>query len=241
MSTNSYLQLGSVEVLVIRKPIKNLHLSVLPPTGRVRITSPENMKDDAIRTLVATRLPWIKKQQAKFTGQERQTKRDYSSGESHYFFGKRYRLEVVYKDETSTVFLKGKTKIILQVRLKSPTIKRREVMMDWYRKELHTIAGDLIAKWQKKMGVDVKFWGIKQMKTRWGTCNHKKARVLINLELAKKPIACVEYVVVHELLHLIEKKHSDKFVALMAKYIPKWRSIKEELNRFILSHAEWAY
>jgi predicted metal-dependent hydrolase len=241
MSTNSYLQLGSVEALVVRKPIKNLHLSVLPPNGWVRVTAPANMKDDAIRTLLALRLPWIKKQQAKFTGQERQTKRDYSSGESHYFFGKRYRLDVVYKDEAPVVTLKGKNKIILQVRPKSPAIKRREVMMDWYRKELHVIVGDLITKWQKKMGVEVKFWGIKQMKTRWGTCNHKRARVLINLELAKKPIACVEYVVVHELLHLIEKKHSDKFVALMAKYIPKWKGIKEELNSFILSYEEWKY
>ena len=241
MSTNSYLQLGSVEALVVRKPIKNLQLSVLPPNGWVRVTAPSNMKDDAIRNLLALRLPWIKKQQAKFTGQERQTKRDYSSGESHYFFGKRYRLEVVYKDEAPAVKLKGKNKIILQVRPKSPAIKRREVMMDWYRKELYTIVDDLIIKWQKKMGVEVKFWGIKQMKTRWGTCNHKRARVLINLELAKKPIACVEYVVVHELLHLIEKKHSDKFVALMAKYIPKWKGIKEELNSFILSYEEWRY
>ena len=199
------------------------------------------MKDDAIRTLLALRLPWIKKQQAKFSGQERQTKRDYSSGESHYFFGKRYRLEVVYKDEAPAVFLKGKTKIVLQVRPKSPVIKRREVMMDWYRKELHAVVDDLIVKWQKKMGVEVKYWGIKQMKTRWGTCNHKRARVLINLELAKKPLACVEYVVVHELLHLIEKKHSDKFVALMTKYLPKWKGIKEELNSFILSYEEWKY
>ena len=144
MSTNSYLQLGSVEALVVRKPIKNLHLSVLPPNGWVRVTAPDNMKDDAIRTLLALRLPWIKKQQAKFTGQERQTKRDYSSGESHYFFGKRYRLEVVYKDEAPVVTLKGKNKIILQVRPKSPAIKRREVMMDWYRRELHTIVNDLI-------------------------------------------------------------------------------------------------
>lgn len=241
MSTNSYLQLGSIEALVVRKPIKNLHLSVLPPNGWVRVTAPVNMKDDAIRTLLALRLPWIKKQQSKFSGQERQTKRDYSSGESHYFFGKRYRLEVVYKDEAPTVFLKGKTKIILQVRPKSTTIKRREVMMNWYRKELHAVVNDLIVKWQKKIGLEVKYWGIKQMKTRWGTCNNKRARVLLNLELAKKPIACVEYVVVHELLHLIEKKHSDKFVSLIAKYIPKWKGIKEELNSFILSYEEWKY
>jgi len=239
MSTNSYLQLGSIEVLIVRKPVKNLHLSILPPAGRVRVTSPEKMKDDAIRTLLATRLPWIKKQQSKFAGQERQTKRDYVSGESHYFLGKRYRLELLYKPEAPSVVLKGKNKIILQVRPKSSIAKRREVMTEWYREQLHPVVEELITKWQKKIGVKTGSWSIKQMKTRWGTCNHKTARVLINLELAKKPIACIEYVVVHELLHIIEKKHDERFVALMTKYLPKWRSTKEELNRFILSHEEW--
>ncbi len=239
MSTNAYLRLGSIEVLVVRKPIKNLHLSILPPSGRVRVTSPEKMKDDAIRTLLASRLPWIKKQQSKFTAQERQTKRKYVSGESHYFFGKRYRLEVVYTPETPAVALKGKNKIILQVRPKSTIAKRQEVMTKWYRKQLHPVVEALMAKWQKKIGANVTRWGIKQMKTRWGTCNHDAARILINLELAKKPHACVEYVVVHELLHIIEKKHDTRFVTLITKYLPKWRGAKEELNRFILSYEEW--
>ena len=241
MSTNSYLQLGTVEALVVRKPVKNLHLSVLPPNGRVRVTAPEHMKDDAIRTLLALRLPWIKKQQAKFVGQERQTARDYVTGESHYFFGKQYRLEVVYKDEVPAVFLKGKNKIILQVRPRSSVAKRQEVMVDWYRKALHKVVDNLITKWQKKIGMKVEHWGILRMKTRWGTCNHKQARILINLELAKKPIACIEYVVVHELIHLIEKKHNDNFTTLMTKYQPKWKSLKEELNRFILSYEEWSH
>jgi predicted metal-dependent hydrolase len=188
MSTNSYLQLGSIEVLIVRKPIKNLHISVLPPAGHVRVTSPENMKDDAIRTLIATRLPWIKRQQGKFAGQERQTKRVYVSGESHYFFGKRYRLELVYKDDVPAVFLKGKHKIILQVRPKSSIAKRHEVMTEWYRKQLQPILENLITKWERKIGVETTHWGIKQMKTRWGTCNHGRARVLLNLELAKKPL-----------------------------------------------------
>ena len=241
MNTNSYLQLGTVEALVVRKPVKNLHLSVLPPNGRVRVTAPEHMKDDAIRTLLALRLPWIKKQQAKFAGQQRQTERDYVTGESHYFFGKQYRLELVYKDEVPAVSLKGKTKIVLQVRPKSLAAKRQEVLVDWYRKELHRAVDDLIAKWQKKIGVEVKYWAIKRMKTRWGTCNHKQARILINLELAKKPNAYIEYVVVHEFIHLIEKKHNDNFTVLMTKYLPKWKSLKEELNRFILSHEEWKH
>ena len=239
MSTNSYLQLGSVEALVVRKPIKNLHLSVLPPNGRVRITAPENMKDDAIRTLISLRIPWIKKQQSKFTGQERQTKRGYVSGESHYLFGKRYRLEVVFKDAAPTVFLKGKNKIVLQVRPKTSVVKKNEVMMAWYRDQLRVLVEEMMSTWQKKIGVKVSHWGIKQMKTRWGTCNHKRARILINLELAKKPIHCIEYVVVHELVHLIERKHNEKFVLLMTRYLPKWRSFKDDLNRLILSHEKW--
>lgn len=199
------------------------------------------MKDDAIRTLIATRLPWIKRQQGKFAGQERQTKRDYVSGESHYFFGKRYRLELIYKDDIPAVFLKGKNKIILQVRPKSPIAKRHEVITQWYREQFRPVVEEMMAKWEKKIGVHSSHWGIKQMKTRWGTCNHKRDRILINLELAKKPMHCVEYVVVHELLHLIEKKHSEKFVALMTKYISKWKSTKEELNGFVLSHEEWKY
>ena len=241
MSTNSYLQLGSIEALVIRKPIKNLHLSVLPPAGRVRITAPKSMKDNAIRTLISTRLPWIKRQQEKFTKQERQTKRDYTSGESHYFFGKRYRLELINENTVPTVFLKNKSKIILQTRHNSSVNKRREIMTEWYREQLRPIAEELITKWQEEIGVQTNFWGIRQMKTRWGTCNYKDVRILINLELAKKPISCIEYVIVHELLHLVEKKHSDKFITLMTKYIPKWKSIKNELNSFILSHEKWNY
>lgn len=241
MNTNSFLQLGTIEVLVVRKPVKNLHLSVLPPNGWVRVTAPANMKDDVIRTLLALRLPWIKKQQAKFAGQERQARRDYVTGESHYFFGKRYRLELVYKDEAPLVFVKGKNKIILQVRSKSSATKRREVMTEWYRQELYKIVDGLVIKWQKKIGVRANFWGIKRMKTRWGTCNHKSKRILINLELVKKPVSCTEYVVVHELLHLVERKHNDKFTILMTKYLPKWKSLKEELNKFILSYEEWKY
>ncbi len=239
MSTNSYLQLGSTEVLVVRRSIKNLHLSVLPPRGHVRITAPEGMHDDTIRTLIVTRLPWIKKQQRKFVGQERQAKRSYISGESHYFFGKRYRLELLEKSGVPAVFLKGKNKIILQIRPRSSIAKRHEVITEWYRAQLHPVVDKLITKWGKRVGAEAKHWGMRQMKTRWGSCNYRRARILLNLELAKKPNACVEYVVVHELLHLIEKKHNEKFIALMTKHIPKWRSIRDELNGFILSYEEW--
>lgn len=240
MNTDScMLQVGSVEALVIRKPIKNLHLSVLPPLGKVRISAPIHMKDDAIRSLLAVRLGWIAKQKTKFQGQERQTPRQYISGETHYFLGRPYRFEVVYEDKPARVELRGKNKIILHVRPQTVFVKREEIMTEWYRKELRKIAVKLLVAWQNKIGVQATGWGIKRMKTRWGTCNQKAGRIWLNLELAKKPVGCIEYIVVHELLHLIEKKHNERFADLMTKHLPKWRSEKEELNRFILSHEKW--
>jgi predicted metal-dependent hydrolase len=239
VNISSSLQLGDIEASVIRKRIKNLHVSVLPPAGKVRITVPEGMKDDAVRTLLATRLSWIRKQQGKFTNQERQTKRNYVSGESHFLWGKNYRLELVYQEGAPRVFLKGKSKIVLQVRPHSSTEKRAEVMNGWYRAQLLPKAQALITKWDKRIGASARHWAIKKMKTRWGTCNHKKARILLNLELAKKPITCLEYVVVHELVHILENKHSQRFSDLMSLHLPKWRSIRDDLNRFILSYEEW--
>jgi len=235
------VKVGAIEALVIRKPIKNVHLSVLPPSGRIRVTVPLTMKDDAVRVLLATRLGWINKQKAKFANQQRQTPREYVSGESHYLFGKRYQFEVCLEDKPPRVEIKNSRKILLFVRPGNSLAKREKVMTEWYRAALRTMAEDMMKRWQKRIGVQITGWSIKRMKTRWGTCNQDTGRVLLNLELAKKPISCVEYVVVHELLHLIEKKHNDYFVSLMTKYIPKWRSEKQELNRFILSHEEWSY
>lgn len=239
MSTNSSLRVGSIDVNIVRKSVKNVHLSVLPPSGRVRVTAPLAMKNDAIRTLLATRLPWIKHQQGSFQRQERQTKRKYVSGESHYMFGRRLRLELVHVSGKPSVSMKNKSTVRLQVRPKSSFMKRQEIMTEWYRENLYVAAQRLMSKWQKKMGVKVQWWGIRQMKTRWGSCNHAKKRILLNLELAKKPLACIEYVVVHELAHIVEKKHNEHFTKLMTKYLPKWRGLKDELNRFILSHEEW--
>lgn len=240
MSINqSLLQVGGIEAVVLYKPVKNLHLNVLPPVGKVRVTAPQNMNDDAIRTFLATRISWIKKMQAKFKGQERQTPREYVSGETHYFFGNKYRLEIVEADSKPRVSIKGKNKIILTVRPISSLIRREQVIQDWYRKELRSFLEKSIKKWEDKIGVKSNIWGIKRMKTRWGTCNHKSKSIWLNLELVKKPESCIEYTIVHELLHLIEEKHSDKFMVLMNKHLPKWKSEKEELNRLILAHEEW--
>jgi hypothetical protein len=236
------MTIRGIEVLVLRKKIKNLHLNVLPPNGAVRVSAPLNMNDDAIHTFLATRLSWIKKQQAKFKGQERQTIRKFVSGESHYFLGKRYLLEVEYidgKPKEPKVEIVNKKKIVLKVNPGSDSEKREQVLQNWYRKKLREILTPMIKEWQKKIGVEVNFWGIRQMKTKWGSCNEKTKRIWFNLELKKKPEYCIEYVVVHELLHLLERTHNDRFVQLLDKHLPKWRSTKDELNRLILAYKEW--
>jgi len=240
MSTNqSLFKVGGIKVIVLHKNIKNLHLNVLPPIGKVRVSAPTNMSDDAIRTFLATRISWIKKKQAKFKGQERQPPRKYVSGESHYYLGKRYRLEVVSVNTRPSVVIRGKKKLVLSVKPKSKLLKREQIMQDWYRGKLKNILNVLIEKWQKKIGVQANHWSIRRMKTRWGTCDKRTKRLWFNLELIKKPKSCIQYVVVHELVHLIERKHNDKFVSLMDKYLPKWRSEKDELNQLIISHKKW--
>jgi predicted metal-dependent hydrolase len=236
------MAIRGIEVLILRKNIKNLHLNVLPPDGAVRVSAPLNMNDDAIHTFLATRLSWIKKQQAKFKGQERQTIRKFVSGESHYFLGKRYLLEVEYADskpKEPKVEIVNKKKIVLRIRPGSDSKKRKQVLQNWYREKLREILIPIVKEWQKKIGVEVNFWGIRQMKTKWGSCNEKTKRIWFNLELIKKPEYCIEYVVVHELLHLLERTHNDRFVKLMDKNLPKWRSTKDELNRLILAYEEW--
>ncbi len=240
MSTKtSLLRLGNMSVLVVRKPIKNLHLAVLPPDGKVRVSSPLRLKDDEIRTLIATRIPWIRKHQATLLAQERQSPRKYVSGESHYLFGRRYRLDVEVTSGRPQIYVKNKNRIVLQAGPGSSPKRREQVFKDWYRTALRPVLGDLLEKWSNKIGVRPASWGIKRMKTRWGTCQQEAERIWLNLELAKKPFTCIEYVVVHELLHLIEKKHNERFLDMLTDYLPAWRSSKEELNRFILASEKW--
>lgn len=236
----SFLQIGNIQVLVVRKPIKNLHLSILPPDGKVRVSSPLRLKEDAIRTLIATRIPWIRKHQATMRAQERESPREYVAGESHYLFGRRYRLDVEVKNSQPLVYLKGKSRIVMHTRPEASARSREHLLKEWYRSELRPVAGDLLDQWSRRIGVEPVSWDIKRMKTRWGTCHQEASRIWLNLELAKKPIGCIEYVVVHELVHLIERKHNERFMDLMTGYLPKWRSAKEELNRLMLSHEKWS-
>lgn len=230
IKSQSLIKVGSLEVLVWRKQVKNLHLNVLPPNGKVRVTAPLNFNDNAIKTFVATKLSWIKKQQDTFKNQLRQSPREYVSGESHYFLGKRYILEVLKKNETPQVYIKGKQRIVIVCRPNSSQQKKKNIMLEWYRKKLSLILEKLIFRWEEKLGVKIKSWRIQRMKTKWGSCNPTKRTINFNLELIKQSENCIEYVVVHELIHLIERKHSDKFKQLLDKNIPRWRQYKDQLD-----------
>jgi predicted metal-dependent hydrolase len=232
------IRLGKLSVDVIRKDIKNVHLSVYPPTGKVRISAPERMSLDTIRVFAISKLSWIKKQQNKFLNQNREASRDYISRESHYYMGKRYLLKVVEQDVPAKVLLKHST-LELYVRPKTSKIKRQEILENWYRQRLKEFVPELISKYEKLMRVDVSDFGIKKMRTKWGTCNREAKRIWLNLELAKKEKHFTEYIIAHEMTHLLERHHNDRFVAMMDKLIPHWRIYKEELNRLPLGHVRW--
>jgi len=226
---------------VVRKDIKNLHLAVYPPNGRVRVAAPLRVDDEAVRLAVISRLAWIKRQQAKFEGQERQSAREYVSGESHYYQGNRYLLNVVYHDAPPKVVIRNKTTLDLFVRRGSDTAQRERVLLAWYRKELKQMVPPLIVKWETIIGVEIADWGVKQMKTKWGSCSIEARRIWLNLELIKKPAHCLEYIVVHEMVHLLERHHDDRFIAYMDQFMPQWRFLRDELNKEPLGHATWEY
>ena len=234
------ISLGKMSVDVVQKDIKNIHLSVHPPTGRVRISAPLRMDLDTIRVFAISKISWIKKQQNKLHSQQRETARDYITRESHFYLGKRYLLEVIEENAPANVILKHDT-IQLHIRPDTPTEKRQTILEKWYRRKLKELVPEMIAKWEKKMRVKVAEFGIKKMKTKWGTCNIKAKRIWLNLELAKKPRHCLEYILIHEMVHLLERRHNERFLAYMDKFMPQWRAYKEELNRFPISHTDWNY
>lgn len=242
MNTESnYINVSGITVEVVRKTIKNLHLGVYPPNGRVRVAAPLGMKDEAIRLAVIGKLGWINKQRSKFAEQERQSPREYVTGETHYYRGRRYRLNVVYQPGAPLVTVSKLNTINLYVQIGSDTTRRERVLYDWYRSKLKDQIPELLVKWEPVVGVQVDEWGVKLMKTKWGTCNVDAKRIWLNLELAKKPIYCLEYIIVHELVHLLERLHTERFTALMDQFIPTWRQNREELNRSPLAHGEWDY
>lgn len=234
------ITVSDVQVDVVRKDIKNLHLAVYPPDGRVRIAVPLHTTDDSIRLAVIDKLGWVKKQQEKFRTQERQTQRHFISGESHYFKGQRYLLKIIEQGRTPSVSIQA-GRLVLTVRPESGVEQRRRVLSEWYRDELKQTIPPFIEKWEPRLDVTVDDWRVKQMKTKWGTCNAQAKRIWLNLELIKKPVACVEYIIVHEMVHLLVRNHNDAFLHLMDHHLPNWRLLRDELNREPLAYEEWDY
>ncbi|MBC7963306.1 MAG: M48 family metallopeptidase [Steroidobacteraceae bacterium] len=238
MSTQ--IKLGEITVNVVQKDIKNLHPSVYPPTGKVRISAPLQMDLDTIRVFAITKLGWIKKQQQKLREQVRETPREYLDRESHYLWGKRYLFKVEEKDSAAYVSLKH-NKMVLHIRPDTSDERKQDLLAEWYREKLKEVVPALIAKWEPLMGVRVEKTFFQRMKTKWGSCNNRSRNIRLNTELAKKPLECLEYVVVHELVHLLEPSHNSRFIALMDQFMPSWRNHREELNRSPLGHEEWGY
>jgi hypothetical protein len=228
-------------VEIVRKDIKNLHLGVYPPGGRVRVAAPLRLDDEAVRLAVVSRLGWIRRQQKNFAEQERQSQREMVGGESHYFQGRRYRLAVVERAGPAAVRFRNNSTLELQIRPGTDRKYREAVLNRWYRQWLREQIPALIAKWEPKIGMSVAEWGIKRMKTRWGTCNADARRIWLNLELAKKPVSCLEYILIHEMVHLLEHHHNEHFRELMDRLMPQWRTHRQELNRAPLSHEDWTY
>jgi len=232
---------NDITIDVVRKDIKNLHLAVYPPSGRVRIAAPLKVDDEAVRLFAISKLSWIKKNQIKFVKQERQPERKYISGEKAIISKVRYLLNVIPRSGNPKVEFNRKKYIDLYVKKDSTVGYRETVMNNWYRKNLKAQIPSLIEKWQKIIGVEVAQWEVKIMKTKWGTSNREANRIWLNLELAKKPERCLEYVLVHEMVHFLERNHTERFVKYMDRFIPLWRTIKDELNSAPLKHEAWIY
>ena len=236
----SQIKLGDIAVEVVLKDIKNVHLSVYPPAGRVRISAPKRMNMETIRVFAISKLAWIKKQQEKLREQERETPREYIDRESHYVWGKRYLLTISERDERPAIELTH-SHVLLRVREGTDEIRRQALLESWYRERLKEAVSPLLDKWQPLLGVAVERFFVQRMKTKWGSCNHLGRTIRLNTELAKKPPECLEYIVVHELVHLLEPTHNAHFVALMDRFMPKWQFHRQVLNRLPVRRETWSY
>jgi len=238
---NETLQIANINIDVVRKDIKNMHLAVYPPNGQIRLSVPTNTDEEVLRLFAISKLGWIKKHVKNFQAQPRQTVRTYVSGESHYVQGKRYVLKVIEHNGPNKVKQRGLKYIDLYVKEGASVEEKAKIMKEWYRKKLKEQLPDIIVKWEKIIGVRSNDWGVRQMKTKWGACNIKAKRIWLNLELAKKPLICLEYIVVHELVHLLERHHNARFIHHMDTFMPKWRQHRNELNSLPVAHNDWGY
>jgi predicted metal-dependent hydrolase len=234
------IEIGSIAMQVNRKAVKHLHICVLPPDGRVRISAPETMTETAVRMALISRIPWIKKQQADFARQPRQSEREMVSGECHYLWGRRYRLNVIERAGKHEIKL-GRGRLHLYVSGATVTENKARVLSAFYRDVLKARIDELLSVWQERIGVSAADWGVKKMKTKWGSCNTQAKRIWLNLELAKKPPECLEYIVVHELIHLLERKHNVRFERYISTFLPDWKERRDLLNRMPLAHSDWMY
>ena len=238
-SDRTRIEIRGIEVEIIRKDIKHLHLGVYPPEGRVRVAAPLRLDDDAVRLAVISRLPWIRRKRAEFQGQDRQSSREFVTGESHYFEGRRYRLDVIESTGPTGIRLRDNAWMEMRVRASTRRDRREVILYRWYRDRLRERIPEMVANWEPRIGVTVAEWRIRRMRTRWGTCNPDAGRIWLNSELAKKPVSCLEYVVIHEMIHLLERGHNDRFRRILDRVMPAWRPRLEELNRTYLPDEEW--
>lgn len=232
--------LGDIAVEVVFKDIKNVHLSVYPPDGKVRIAAPARTSLDTLRVFAVSKLPWIRQQQKTLRDQARETPREFLDRESHYLWGTRYLLKIIEEEAPPTVAIKART-MVLRVRSGASEEKREAIIAAWYRQQVKSAATELVAKWEPILGVKAKRIFVQRMKTRWGGCNTQSRAIRLNTELAKKPKECLEYIVVHELVHLMERSHTERFRALMDRHLPQWRQLRELLNTAPLGHEAWHY
>ncbi|MCO6426607.1 MAG: M48 family metallopeptidase [Nitrosomonas communis] len=234
------MKLNELDIEIVQKNIKHVHLSVYPPDGRVKVSAPLSMAPDTLRVFVISKLAWIKKQQSKLRAQQREAPREYLDRESHYVWGKRYLLKIEETEAPPRIELKH-NKLVLSVRPGTDQERKQALLEAWYRENLRQAVPALIEKWQSRMGVCVTRFYVQSMKTKWGSCSVHSGSIRLNTELAKKPRACLEYIVVHEMTHLLEPTHNSRFIGLMDRFMPKWRFYRDELNRLPVRYEEWGY
>jgi predicted metal-dependent hydrolase len=240
MSTSSpVIHVAGFDVNIVRKNIKNLHLAVYPPFGRVRVAVPPALDDEAVRLAVVSRLAWIRKQRKQIQSQARQTERDMVEGETHYVWGRKHRLRIVEDGARQRAIFKGDARLELHVSRGADRDARQRRLAAWYRDELKAAIPALISQWAPMLGVEEPDWGVRRMKTKWGTCKPDQRKIWLNLELAKKAPECLEFIVVHEMTHLLERNHTERFFDLMNKHLPQWRMLRDELNGLPLADEEW--
>ncbi|TWC62565.1 M48 family metallopeptidase [Herbaspirillum sp. SJZ099] len=237
---SSRITLGTIEADVVFKDIRNVHLTVLPPKGRVRISAPRHMALDTVRVFALSKLTWIKAQRENMAAQEREAPREYLERESHYVWGRRYLLKLIAADAAPFVELRHRT-LVLAVRKNSDAAAKDALLARWYREEVKLRAATMVAEWSRTLGLEAPRVHVQHMKTKWGSCSPARKSIRLNTELAKKPPGCLEYIVVHELMHLLEPNHGERFKALMQTFLPEWEERRRELSQLPVRHEKWNY